>query len=327
MSLVEISNFMPRNPKKSLEELHKEFSIYCRSVTKLAETTIRGYEASFGLFMSLVPGASVDNLSVEVLTYFFHKLDTRERISGVNNIKKGIKKSTQRTYWSKLTVFFNWLVLTNKIQQNPLKSMRPPQVRYEGKKFLGKEELLKIFTAISTTIEWSNLFVKKRNIALFTVAFTCGLRKGELLGLRCMDLDLDRAQLTVRAETSKSKSNRVVPLNHNAVQCLRDYIAERNKRNYQVPELFASNNKDSKFTSDGLKHLVEHLVEKSNTKFHIHRFRHSFAINLISNGSDVSKVQQLMGHTDIRMTSTYLRCRPTDSMRADVDRISIDSMP
>lgn len=318
---------MPRNKNKSLEELHNEFSMYCRSVTKLAETTIRGYEASFKVFINLMPNATVDNLSVEILTNFFNKLETRERNSGVNNKKKGIRKSTQRTYWSKLTVFFNWLVLTSKMQQNPLKSMRAPQVRYDDKKFLSKEELLKIFTAISTNIEWKNLFVKKRNIALFTVAFTCGLRKGELLGLRCIDVDLDRAQLVVRAETSKSQSNRVVPLNHNAVQCLKDYINERNKRGCQTSELFISNNRDSKLTSHGLKHLVAYLVKQSNTKFHMHRFRHSFAMNLISNGSDVSKVQQLMGHRDIRMTSTYLRCRPTDSMRADVDRISIDSMP
>ena len=146
------------------------------------------------------------------------------------------------------------------------------------------------------------------------------------MGLTLNDIDLDRKQLTVRAETSKSKNNRVVPLNLMAIQKIKDYLEERKRKGYTSEYLFMSNNKDEKFTKHGLKHIIKKVKEYSGVKFHIHKFRHTYAVNLVNNSCDVSKVKQLLGHRDIRMTSAYLRCLPTSAMRGDVERITLDNL-
>lgn len=155
---------------------------------------------------------------------------------------------------------------------------------------------------------------------------TCGLRKGELLGLKIRDIDLERKQLTVRAETSKSRMQRVVPLNSLVVSKIKDYFGEKKKIDCCSENLFTSDNGIGTLGYDGIKHLVEKVKKASGVNFHLHQFRHSFAVNLLMAGTDIAKLKQLLGHRDIRMTATYLRCLPTSEMRDDVEKMTLDNL-
>jgi site-specific recombinase XerD len=152
------------------------------------------------------------------------------------------------------------------------------------------------------------------------------LRKGELLGLRVTDLDLDRLELTVRAETSKSRLKRVVPISSKLFPALEDYLAERRKRPLLSDHLFADVSGKGPLTAEGFKHLIEQVKQLSGVAFHAHQFRHTFAVNFLNRGGDVAKLKQLLGHRDIRMTSAYLRCLPTAAMRTDVEGITLDTL-
>jgi len=179
---------------------------------------------------------------------------------------------------------------------------------------------------VSFNIPWANTFIRKRNTAILFLLLGTGLRRNELLGLMVIDIDMERRQLKVRAETSKSKMERIVPLNGMVIPKLEDYLNERKRKDLKTPELFVSDNKDSGMTKHGLRYLIEAIKKTSGMNFHIHQLRHTFAVNLINNGTDISKVKQLMGHKDIRMTSAYLRCIPTKAMRNDVEALTLDNM-
>ncbi|MBI3626725.1 site-specific integrase [Candidatus Uhrbacteria bacterium] len=79
------------------------------------------------------------------------------------------------------------------------------------------------------TYSWKNNLVKKRNIAMFSTFLFTGLRKGELLGLRLDDVDLEKKELRVRAETSKSRRQRLLPIHGDLCKILLDYLDERNR--------------------------------------------------------------------------------------------------
>jgi len=290
-----------------------------------ADETIRSYKHAFNLFIKLVPELTLDNLNTEMITTFNERLSTRTRTVGKGVKKKGVKNSTLLTYRSKLNSFFEWLKKNEKIKRNPYESLRYPKVTYTDTRFLKQEQVERIFTTISMHT-WSSLFAKKRNLALFGVALHCGLRRGEILGLRVLDIDMKRRLLTVRAETSKSKEQREIPISRYLAQLLDDYMGERNKRELSTIHLFASSTQDRELTLDGLKHLVERVKQISGVTFHMHRFRHTFAVNIIFKKGGIYQLQKLMGHKDINMTTKYLRGFPAACMRSEVNLLDLRNL-
>lgn len=319
---------------ESIEQLHEEFINEQRFFVRLRPATLKNYESNFKSFIKIMPNISLDMLNSKILMEFFNRLDNRERLVGKGKIKKGVKNSTMATYRTGLNSFFDWLETKKKLMKNPFiiddkgKKIPYPQVIYDDLRWLTKEEIKKIITAIDFDIKWDSSFIRKRNMAIFITLLCCGLRKNELLSLELRDLDLERKILKVRGETSKSKRDRILPVNSLAMDKINDYLDERHKvkKDYKSPYLFVSDNRDGQFTDNGFKHLVQHLNEKSGVKFHAHRFRHTFAVNLLMKGCDIAKLKELMGHRDIRMTARYLRALPTPAMRTDLETLTIDNL-
>jgi integrase/recombinase XerD len=306
-----------------IQQLFDEFIWESEFSRKLRPDTLKSYRDTFALFIKIMPDIEIKEINTSTITTFFKILNERKRVVGKGRIKVGIKKSTVATYWSKLSSFFSWLERNNRLITNPFKQMIYPSVRYEDKKFLKKEQVEKIFTAIY--IHHNNsLLILKRNLALFHLLLFCGLRREEVLLLHVRDIDLERKMLTVRSQTSKSGTTRQLPLASNVLTALKDYLNQRKR--HTTANLFVSGTGDRPFTYDGMKHLVCKLGIASGVKFHLHQFRHTFAINFLKQSNNLFKLKQLMGHKDIRMTAVYLRCLPVDEMRADIEKMSIDSL-
>ena len=165
-------NLNEKNMEK-LKQLHEEFLAEQQYQVGLSAETVRGYIQVFDLFVSLVPEVTLDTLSKKHTTIFFQRLATRKRIVGRGIEKEGIRKSTIATYRSKLNKFFEWLKEEKYILKNPFKGIKWPKVKYSDTRFLKQEEIEKIFSAVSF-YDWPNLFVKKRNLAIFGIALHCG---------------------------------------------------------------------------------------------------------------------------------------------------------
>lgn len=260
------------------------------------------------------------------MTEFFRRLETRSRLIGRGQERRGVKTSTIATYRSSLGRFFEWLRGRGEILANPFFGMPYPRVEYLDRKYLSKASVERILAALVLSAPGRTRLLRTRNLALFSTLLYTGVRKGELLGLRLTDLDLEHMELSVRAETSKSKFRRVVPLNSRALTALEDYLDQRRSLPLQSDHLFVGASGQAPFTADGLKHLVEQVKRISGVPFHLHQFRHTFAVNFLNRGGDVAKLKQLLGHRDIRMTSAYLRCLPSSAMRNDIECITLDTL-
>lgn len=304
-----------------LQKLFNEFIRDYQFSAKRSQETIRGYKSCFNLFIKLNPEATLESLNRSTITSFFEQMENRERFVGRSTIKKGVKLTTVATYRSKLNKFFTWLIANNYIKQNPFDGIPYPEVKYTDKKFLSQSEVDKIFASawLSTTP-----FLRKRNTALVKILLYCGLRRNEAINLMLDDvcLDFGKESIRVRPETSKSKVPRYIPLHSDAIVSLSDYLTERSKLKYTTPYLFVSNNHDNKLTLAGAKHLVLVLKKKSGVDFHLHRLRHTFAMNSLNMGIDSAKLTLLMGHKNQRMLLTYLRCMPPEAMRGDIEKIN-----
>lgn len=307
----------------SLQKLFELFEYEMTFSKRLRPTTIRGYKAVFKLFEKMMPEiTTIDQLSDSVMLLFFKRIQERKRIVGKDTVVSGVKASTIKTQWNKLNPFFKWLEKKRYLEGggNPLTGMKSPSVRYDDFKILSDEQVKMIYGAIN--MHSSNSFVKRRDTLMVSLPLYCGLRKGEILGLRVMDVDLEKRLLTVRPETSKSKRERVLPIPAMLHMHLQDYLAERKSRDLKTSHLIASDRGDRGLSYDGIKHWTKSIEEKSGVDFHLHMFRHNYATKLDKENVSAFKIQKLMGHASISTTQRYVRSTKTESMAEDVAKIS-----
>ncbi len=307
---------------KSLDQLFQEFLIEREFVRKLRPDTLRGYSQTYKTFNKLVPDLTIRQINSATVNNFFKILEERKRIVGKDIIKSGVKKSTTASYWSKLNAFFTWLTVKGHIKANPFTSLKYPTPSYDDKKYLGKEEVERILAAIHMNHK-GNILLFKRNLVLFHLLLYCGLRKEELILLQVRDIDLEKNLLLIRKENSKSGKTRQIPLHSTTSMLLKDYLKER--ITYTTPYLTVSANRDDRLTNDGLRHLVEKIKRDSGIPFHLHQFRHTFAVNFLKATNNIFKLKMLLGHSDIRVTTIYLRCMPPEEMRSDIELLNIDT--
>jgi integrase len=307
--------------EKTLKEYFGEYTNEITYSERLRPETIRGYGNVFHLFLKIMPEVSTtESLTSEMLNEFFKRINTRIRIIGKDTYKVGVKNSTIKTQYSKLNAFFSWLNKKYQIE-NPLKSIKPPKVIYEDCPRLKDDEVEKIYASI--VLHSSNLLLLRRDTFMVSLLFYCGIRKGEFISLKIRDIDIEKREITIRGETSKSKKTRVLKMHPTLILHLKDYLHERNTRGLRTEDLIVSNKGDKGLSRHGLKHWTENLEEKSGVNFHLHQLRHTFACKLAEANVNLFKIQKMLGHTDIRMTMRYASSMKTEDMYDAICKITI----
>jgi integrase len=169
--------------------------------------------------------------------------------------------------------------------------------------------------------------------ALYRVAIHTGLRRGELLGLKWTDADLESGTLTVRRSldvdgTFKTPKNRAakrtLKLTRQALNALQTHKAHQNAERLQAGsrwrdhDLVFPNTLGKPMNAGNLyRREFQPLLEKAgfaNEGFTIHSLRHTFATTLAEKGVHPSTAQKMLGHSDIRMTLA-IYTHATDGMQ------------
>src|SRR5205823_8722732 len=99
-----------------------------------------------------------------------------------------------------------------------LRHIRAPRIKDEPRRALSDDELLRLL------VHASQGETGQRDRAIVMTLLVCGIRRGELCGLRIGDINLGERRLHVRAATSKSGEARDVTLHLEAAKELDTYI-------------------------------------------------------------------------------------------------------
>lgn len=134
-------------------------------------------------------------------------------------------------------------------------------------------------------------------IALF--ALSTGCRMQEIMSLKWLDVDLVKGVLTIRATNSKSKRLRTVPLNQTALEVL-------NQLNTQGKFEYLFINRLTGMPYRNIHKVWNRLREKAGLKhLRFHDLRHTHASIMVNNGISLYSVQQILGHSDPKVTMRY----------------------
>jgi integrase len=179
--------------------------------------------------------------------------------------------------------------------------------------------------------------------ALYVVALHCGLREGELLGLRWEDVDLAVGTLSVRRtlsqarighvfEAPKNGSGRNVRLTSGAVEALKRHRAAQNGERLNLGSLwqdhglvFPSQRGTMMNASNLRARSFKLLLKRAGLPdIRLHDLRHTCATLLLSEGVHPKFVQELLGHANIGITlDTYSHVLPSmgDQTVAAMERV------
>ncbi|HVH60363.1 MAG TPA: tyrosine-type recombinase/integrase [Candidatus Sulfotelmatobacter sp.] len=158
---------------------------------------------------------------------------------------------------------------------------------------------------------WSS-FRSSRDLAIVGLMLLQGLRSAEVLALNRDDALLSEAQLRVRGKGNKF---RFLPLAPETVQLLEHYL-RLERPNPCSAALFVSlkgRARGTRMTAAGLRSLFRYHRQATGIPLaNPHRFRHTFASDMIRAGMSLPALMQLMGHSDIQTTLLYVNVTPQD---------------
>ena len=146
-----------------------------------------------------------------------------------------------------------------------------------------------------------------RDGALIAVAYACGLRRAELVGLDLVSFEASTSTLIVHGKRNKT---RAIPLDGSALDALTDWLT---LRGLAAGPLFVRILKGGKLTAQRLTPQAVYTIQHARATaagvppFSPHDLRRTYAGDLLDAGVDLATVQQLMGHSDANTTARYDR--------------------
>jgi len=136
--------------------------------------------------------------------------------------------------------------------------------------------------------------------AMLSLIYSCGLRRGELLSLKIVDLDKERN--LIRIVQAKGRKDRYVPYSEKLKVMLREYYMKYKPKVY----LFEGQG-GGPYSARSIAKVLEHAVHRSGVRkdVHLHTLRHSFATHLHEGGIDIRFIQEILGHSSPKTTMIY----------------------
>ena len=221
----------------------------------------------------------------------------------IYNISKKVKPPTQARIISGIRRFFDYLILENLIEKNPMDNIESPKLGTNLPNTLTIKEIDKIISTIKLGSKTG-----LRNVAIIELLYSCGLRVSELINLKISDLFFKESLIKV---TGKGNKERFVPISKQSQIYINNYL--QNVRSYQkikkgFEDTLFLNERGTILSRVMIFLILKKLKNASNIKKKIgpHTLRHSFATHLIENGADLITIQKMMGHESITTTERYL---------------------
>ena len=221
----------------------------------------------------------------------------------VYKISKEIKPSSQARIISGIKRFFDFLILENILNENPLENIETPKIGSKLPATLTVKEIDKLIDSID--IKSKN---KIRNKAIIEILYSCGLRVSELITLKVSDLYFNESIIKV---TGKGNKERFVPISKGAINYIEKYLNE-----IRIFQKIKKGSEDTLFLNErgsGLSRVMIYIIlndlkikAEINKKIGPHTLRHSFATHLLENGADLITIQNMLGHENIVTTERYL---------------------
>ncbi len=219
--------------------------------------------------------------------------------------------ATVNYHLSVLSKILSMAVDAEILEVNPSQRVKKLRVNNERMRVLSGDEETRLIAALAPNVQVRRLVL----LALHT-----GMRRGEILNLRWLDIDFQRDTIVV--QMSKSGRKRIVPMNK-TVRSMLGEIA-------RVSEFVFPSEVTGRPVVE-IKRSFGTAMKKAGIRdLRFHDLRHTAATRMADGGADAFTLMKILGHSDIRMTARYTHATDSAIRRAvtnlDENRVFSDGL-
>ncbi|CAN5271333.1 hypothetical protein BH11BAC5_BH11BAC5_28470 [soil metagenome] len=182
-------------------------------------------------------------------------------------------------------------------------------------KVISEEKILEGLLAVKN--------LKHRTLLL--LAYSAGLRVSEAVSIKVVEINSDRMQIFLTG--AKGKKDRLVTLSNTILLLLREYYKIYKPKEWLFEGQYSNQHYSSRAAQQIFKAAYKKLQLPGKCSFH--SLRHSFATHLLENGTDITYIQKLLGHSDIKTTLRYTHVSNRDASKIEspLDKIMRKKKP
>ncbi len=198
--------------------------------------------------------------------------------------------------------FFLWLGERGLVKANPCDGIRPPKSPHLLPKALSVDETARLLDAV----EDDDPVQAVRDLAMFELFYSSGLRLAELVALDCDVLDTVLHEGEIRVLGKRSKL-RLVPVGSKAREALAVWAAMRGELALPGERALFVGVRGGRISPRMVESRLERRAQRLGlpTHVHPHMLRHSFASHVLQSSGDLRAVQEMLGHASIASTQVY----------------------
>ncbi len=261
------------------------------------------------------------------------QLFLREKtVDGRSDKKGGLSSCSVNRIHTVLSMIFAYAVDQEYLVRTPMPKVKKIKAEKKGVQFMSNDQIVKLLGAMETF----------RLRPLFHFILSTGVRRGEALGLCWQDVDFEKEQVMIRQSLVKDKvktvklgslkrdtSVRQIPLLTEDFAQLRAWKETQDEEKALLDKeyvdkglVFCRVNGLPIYPDTPGEWLEDYCTKAKISRFKLHELRHTYASRMIRAGTHPKVLQELLGHTNIKMTmDTYGHLFP--GMKRDaVDKAS-----
>jgi len=279
-----------------------DFERYLRHQRGLSENTVRAYHGDLVHLGAYVTAVSGDSLDIDEALTRATLADLRGWLAAMSS--DGLSRTTMARRGAASRAFYAWAADCGKVPVNPalrLASARPASAMPT---VISPDAVVRLLEVAESRCDDDDA-IHVRDWAVAELLYATGMRVGELAGLAVRDVDLDQRLVRVLGKGAKE---RVVPFGVPARRALVAWL-ERGRPRLVRPHtdgaLFLGQ-RGRRVDQRQVRAAIHELCQLAGVDdIAPHGLRHTAATHLLTGGSDLRSVQEVLGHASLTTTQRY----------------------
>ncbi|MES2353178.1 MAG: tyrosine-type recombinase/integrase [Pseudomonadota bacterium] len=230
--------------------------------------------------------------------------------------------TTFNNYRRHLTALFSYAVEIGELNDNPWRRVRGAPTLQAKPRTVNADDLLHGLDVFQNRVlnNWGEAGKKWADFwtTLVRTLYFTGMRRRQIVELQWSDINFDLNVITLRAESSKTRKEWIIPLPHqllNDMLMLQQIVATEHgelpdgSAKVFDPQHFVPRTgikMEHPLTVDRLSSFFGKLSKDAGVRLSSHRIRHTVATTLVNKGGNLKAAQTILGHSDVRTTLGYV---------------------